>query len=164
MIVTEFWDAYDRNLNKIGLTLIRGKDVPDGVYHIVCDVLVKHEDGTYLLMQRSPEKNFPGMWEATAGGSALKGEIPQECVQRELFEETGLVCNIFSKVGCIISDHNHAIYIEYVCESDWDKSAVILQKGETSDFRWVTLKELKNLKKDELITTRMQKFVKEISS
>ena len=38
-------------------------------------------------MQRDPRKPWGGMWEATAGGSALAGETPLECAARELREE-----------------------------------------------------------------------------
>ena len=86
----EIWDAYDEKLNKIeGMTLVRGEEVPDGVFHLVCEIIVKHADGTYLLMQRDPGKHLGGMWEATAGGSALQGEDPMTCALRELSEETG---------------------------------------------------------------------------
>ena len=71
----ELWDAYNRNFEKIeGVTLIRGEKVPEGVYHLVSEVIVKHTDGEYLLMQRDSRKHFGGMWEATAGGSAVQGE------------------------------------------------------------------------------------------
>ena len=49
----EIWDAYDENFNIIdGMTLVRGEEetIPEGVYHLVVDILVKHKDGTYLLM------------------------------------------------------------------------------------------------------------------
>ncbi len=72
----ELWDAYNSNFEKIeGMTLVREEQdkIPAGVYHLVCEVLVKHVDGTYLLMKRDPTKPlFPNMWEATAGGSALQ--------------------------------------------------------------------------------------------
>ena len=62
----ELWDAYDRELNKLGgVTLVRGEEVPDGMYHLVSEVIVKHTDGEFLLMQRAPTKHFGGMWEAT---------------------------------------------------------------------------------------------------
>ena len=87
----ELWDAYDRNLEKIeGMTLIRGEKIPEGVYHLVCDIIVRHTDGEYLLMQRDSRKHYGGMWEATAGGSALQGENPLDCAIRELREETGI--------------------------------------------------------------------------
>ena len=88
----EIWDAYNSEYEKIeGMTLIRGEEasIPEGVYHLVCHILVEHVDGTFLLMQRDPRKAYPNMWEATAGGSALKGETAEECAYRELREETG---------------------------------------------------------------------------
>ena len=36
----EKWDAYDGHLNKIdGLTLIRGEEIPDGVFHLCCEII-----------------------------------------------------------------------------------------------------------------------------
>lgn len=90
----EKWDAYDKYFNKIADgSLIRGEVIPDGVYHLVGEIIVKHTDGTYLLMQRDYKKQFGGKWELTAGGSALQGESPLECAIRELREETGIVCS-----------------------------------------------------------------------
>lgn len=59
----ELWDAYDKNFNKIGnKALIRGESIPEGIYHLVCDIMVRHTDGSYLLMQRDKRKHFPFMW------------------------------------------------------------------------------------------------------
>ena len=49
-------------LNKIeGKTLIRGQAIPEGMSHLVCDIIVRHTDGTYLLMQRDERKHYGGM-------------------------------------------------------------------------------------------------------
>lgn len=160
----ELWDAYDANFNKIeGKTLVRGGPVPDGVCHLVCDIIVKHTDGTYLLMQRDPRKIYGGMWEATAGGSALAGEMPLECAKRELREETGIISEDLVEVGTVTDEEAHAIYVEFQCVTDWDKEAVTLQEGETVDFRWVSRNELLAMKKDQLITERMQHFIEELN-
>ena len=99
----EKWDAYDGHLNKIdGLTLIRGEEIPDGVFHLCCEIIVKHADGTYLLMQRDIRKHLGGMWEATAGGSALQGEDPLTCAIRELQEETGIVTMELTEIGRVL--------------------------------------------------------------
>ena len=55
-----------------------------------------------------------------------------------------------------------AIYVEFLCVTDWDKEAVTLQKGETVDFRWVSRDELLGMKEDELVTERMQQFLEEL--
>ena len=76
----ECWDAYDRDFKKVqGVTLIRGEKVPENCFHLVCDIIVRHADGSYLVMQRDKRKHLGGMWEATAGGSALQGEDPMAC-------------------------------------------------------------------------------------
>lgn len=161
----ELWDAYDRNLNKIdNLILIRGEKIPDGVFHLVCDIIVRHTDGEYLLMQRDERKHFGGMWEATAGGSALKGETPLECAKRELFEETGICSEKLEEVGRVISDEHKSYYVEFLCETDCDKNSVVLQEGETSAFKWVSKDDLLNMKKSQLVTERMQNFVDELKN
>lgn len=159
----ERWDAYDKNFNKIdGLTLTRGVEIPDGVYHLVCDIIVRHRDGEYLLMQRDSRKHFGGMWEATAGGSAFLGESPLECAKRELFEETGISSEKLIEVGRVVSDEHRSLYVEFLCETDCDKDSVVLQEGETSDYKWVSRDELVNMKMSQLVTQRMQCFVDEL--
>ena len=159
----EVWDAYNKEFEKIeGMTLIRGETIPDGVYHLVSDVIVRHADGTYLLMQRDSRKHFGGMWEATAGGSALTREGPLACAIRELREETGIESEALTEVGRVVNDHNHTLYVEFLCVTDCEKEQVTLQEGETSAFRWVTKDELVSMKKDELVTERMQRFIGEL--
>ncbi len=157
----ELWDAYDVSFKKIkDKTLIRGEKIPQGFYHLVCDVLVKHIDGTYLLMKRDLRKTFGGMWEATAGGSALIGESPLQCAFRELKEETGIIADILTQVG-IVKDKD-TIYVEFLCITDWNKESIVMQDGETIDFKWVSRDELLSMKKDNLITERMQNFLEEL--
>lgn len=160
----EQWDAYDKDFKKIeGMTLIRGEKIPEGVYHLVSDIIVRHIDGTYLLMQRDVRKHFGGMWEATAGGSALRGEDALSCAIRELREETGIDSEDLSEVGRVISDGKRTIYCEFLCVIACEKGRITLQEGETSAFKWVTKYELISMKKDELVTERMQRFIGELS-
>ena len=89
--VPEIWDAYLPNGTLAGCNLVRGEPIPNGLYHLVGEILVRHADSDYLLMQRDPRKpNYGGFFEATAGGSALKGEDAYCCARRELQEETGI--------------------------------------------------------------------------
>lgn len=55
----ELWDAYKDDSTKInGMILERGKSIPRGVYHLVCDIIVRYTDGSYLLMQRDDVLNL----------------------------------------------------------------------------------------------------------
>ena len=159
----EIWDAYDAKLNKLdGVTLIRGKEIPEGMFHLCSEIIVRHKDGTYLIMQRDARKHLGGMWEATAGGSALQGEDPLTCAQRELCEETGISSKDLIEIGRVLHHGHKTYYVDYLCVTDADKNSVVLQEGETSAFKWVTADELRNMSRDELATQRQLNFIEEL--
>lgn len=138
----EIWDLYDRDGNRTGETYERGfgtyKNISEGRYHLVVDILIVHSDGTYLLTKRSDIKDvYPGYWEASAGGSAVSGEEPLEAAKREMFEETGLTADTIELVGTLFKDSSHAMYYSYIAKVSCDKDSVVLQKGETTDYKWV---------------------------
>ena len=114
--MAEFWDAYDKKFNKIeNTTLVRGETIPDGIYHLVSEVIVKHTDGSYLLMQRDLRKHHGGEWEVTAGGSALQGE----------------------------------------------NNSVVLQEGETIDYKWVDKETFEKIDENELAARRTLEAIRE---
>ncbi len=157
----ELWDAYDSRGKQIeGRTLVRGEPIPEGMYHLVCDILVRHADGSYLLMQRDRRKTYGGMWEATAGGSALRGEDTLTCAKRELLEETGINADGLTELGRVVRDNT--IYVEYSCVTDCPKDSIVLQEGETIAYRWVGREELLGMKRTELLIERVQGFIPEL--
>lgn len=157
----EIWDAYNRDFTRIpGETLVRGEGIPEGQFHLVVDIAVKHIDGTYLLMQRDFKKLHGGLWEFTAGGSALKGEEPLEAAKRELLEETSITGEL-KEIGRVVQDENRSIYAVYFCETDIDKKSITLQKGETIDYKWISKQELYSFDEKELASLRVLKLVKE---
>lgn len=140
----EIWDLYTADGQRTGRTIARGEKRPGGLYHLVCEVLVRHTDGSYLLMRRSPEKKiYPGCWEATAGGSALAGEDAFVCARRELREETGIERAAFTPMGVLVSDLTSSIYHSYLAVTDCPKDSIRLQSGETVDYRWVSEAEFR---------------------
>ncbi|MCD8089192.1 MAG: NUDIX domain-containing protein [Clostridiales bacterium] len=139
----EIWDGYYKDGTLAGVDLVRGEKIPEGLYHIACEALVWHTDGSFLLMQRDLNKEtYPGFYEASAGGSALKGETPLECIKREIFEETGIKTDDITEAGHGTTPGSRCIHYSYVCRTDCDKTAVRLQKGETISYKWISLQEL----------------------
>ena len=136
----EIWDAYLPDGTLAGCDLVRGERIPEGLCHLVSEILVRHTDGDYLLMQRDPRKpNYGGYFEATAGGSALKGEDAHICARRELREETGIEPGELTKIGRFVS--SDTIYESFLCVTDCEKDTVKLQEGETVSYQWVSERE-----------------------
>jgi len=158
--MAELWDGRNRDGSLSGVTLVRGAAIPAGQYHMVCETLIRHADGEILLMQRDPRKEaYPGYWEAGAGGSALQGEDADACIRREVREETGIGRGTFTELGRFVRDETQSIFVSYVCVTDWDKTAVALQEGETVAFRWVSEAQFRDfLRSDKVIDTQLVRY------
>ena len=160
----ELWDLYDRDGKKTGEVWERrrGKnnEIPEGRYHLVSDILVKHVDGTFLLVKRDPEKDlYPGYWEASAGGSGLQGEGPLVCAKRELFEETGIKADKFQLISKTFRDKSRCLIYSYLTVVNCKKDAIVLQEGESVDYKWVDATGLiKYSESDKAIKSGVERF------
>ena len=156
----ELWDGYLADGTLANCDLVRGEPIPQGLYHLVCEILVRHMDGEYLLMRRDPRKpNFGGYYEATAGGSALKGEDKLTCAKRELLEETGISTMDLMEIGRYIS--HDTIYYNYLCVTDCEKTSVSLQEGETVSYKWVSENDfIAFVNSDEMIDIQKERYHK----
>ena len=141
--MSEYWDLLDDDRRFTGETLRRGEPLPPGRFHTIIGVWTIHDRlSRILLTKRHPDKLiWPDQWENT-GGSILAGE--ESCVgaAREVREETGMDC------ACADLIHIQTIRIPtafvdcYIYHTTIDPDAIVLQDGETVDWRWVTLEEL----------------------
>lgn len=154
----EIWDGLDKDGNLAGVDLVRGEKIPEGLFHLVCEVLVQHKDGDFLFMKRDLNKpTNPGKYEATAGGSALKGEDKLTCVKRELLEETGIKADNFEHIGRVV--HGKCIFEYFYTKTDCDKKSVTLQKNETIGYKWVTEKEfVEFINSDKIIRNQIERY------
>jgi len=133
----EIWDGYNEQEELLEIDLIRGEEIPEGVFHLAASVIIKHVDGSYLLMQRDFSKSFPGFFEATASGAVLKGETPSIAAIREAKEETGVVIGIPILLNKMIIRRHQLILYFYLAETECAKTSVKLQQGETIAYKWV---------------------------
>ncbi len=127
--------AYRKDGSLAGHDLERENSIPTGLFHIVSEVLVKHADGTYSRTQCDRNKpNYPGLFEASAGGSGLKGENPYQGAVRELREETGIYPDDFTLIGAQ-SNLKDTCYVGFLCITDCRKDSILLQENETISYR-----------------------------
>ena len=63
---------------------------------------VLRREGKILVMRRAPFLSWAGSWEFP-GGKLEHGETPQQCLERELFEEL----NIRARAGAFLAENRH---------------------------------------------------------
>lgn len=142
----EYWDLFNLEGSLIESNHVRGEAILDGLYHHVVSILVQHQDGSILIMQRDFEKElFPGKYEASAGGSILAGETVAAGAKRELLEETGIEARELIKVDNRIDTQYHVFYTDYYTKVTTSKEQVKLQPGETIDYQWVSVENFLQL-------------------
>ena len=158
----EIWDLYDEQGQKTGeiWERSRAREIPEGRYHIVCDILIRHQDGEFLLTLRDPEKDiYPGCLEASAGGSALSGETPEQAARREMLEETGLTADRLELIGTTVRPHSHSVIYAYLAIVNCEKDSVQLQPGETVDYQWVdVLTFLRLIRKEPVLKVQYPRY------
>ncbi len=160
----ELWDACDKEGTPLGFDLVRGEPVPEGVYHLVAEVLSVTNDGRVLLTKRHPDKAWGGYWEYTAGG-VVKGETPVQGALRELREETGIAASpqdlrpvyVDARPGI---DGLNTIYHSFVTFFDPAEQTVRLQEGETTACRLLPYEDFKRfLLTDECVEPVRRRFL-----
>ncbi len=161
-MASEIWDLYDLEGRKTGETWERSRaaEIPEGRVHIVCDILIRHRDGQFLLTRRAPDKEpYPGCLEASAGGSALAGETPEEGARREMKEETGLEAETLEQISVTHRTGSKSVIYAYLAVVDCAKDAVVLQEGETVDYMWVDYPTLmKLIAEDEVLQVQYPRY------
>lgn len=139
----ESFDLYDVNRNKSGRTLERGNKVPDGYYRLVVHVCIFGSDGRMLIQRRLPDKKgWSGMWDITAGGSALAGDNSQQAASRELLEEVGIDYSLEGKRPAMTIYFDGGFNDIYTINMDVDIDKLTLQPTEVAEVRWATEEEI----------------------
>ena len=141
--MSESFDLYDINRNRTGKVLERGNKVPEGYYRLVVHVCVFDKDGRMLIQKRQPFKSgWSGMWDVTAGGSALAGDTSQQAASRELKEEVGIECDLTDVRPAMTIYFDGGFNDIYTINMDVDIDSLQLQESEVEQVKWATEEEI----------------------
>lgn len=163
--MAEYWNAYTQDGQMTTTILKRGEEIPKGLFHLVVECIIIHEDSSVLFTKRDKSKpSYPNYYEASAGGSALFDETAKDAIIREVCEET----NIQLKEDELFHHHHfvdekdQCIFELYWAKVAVDKNAITLQEGETSDFIWVPLPALPHFLEEQLVIPRQKQYLEKL--
>lgn len=110
--------------------------------HKIIGVAVIWNDQKQILIdRRRPEGAMGGLWEFP-GGKIEPGETIQECIQREISEELGIVIEVGEHL--ITIDHSYTNLRVTLTVHHCRHLTGIPQPLESDEIRWVTLEELEH--------------------
>ena len=102
-------------------------------------------NGSYLMLHRIKKKNDlnKNKW-IGIGGKFEEGESPEDCLRREVFEETGLTLDSWRYCGIVtfVSDQYPTEYMHLFTVTDWTGVEKECDEGELA---WIEKKRLLEL-------------------
>ncbi len=102
-------------------------------------------DGKYLMLHRTKKKNDENRdkW-IGVGGKFEIGESPEDCMRREILEETGLTVTKFAYRGIVtfVSDEYGTEYMHLFTVTDWTGTQKECDEGELA---WIDRQALFDL-------------------
>ncbi|MBQ9759863.1 MAG: 8-oxo-dGTP diphosphatase [Clostridia bacterium] len=102
-------------------------------------------DGKYLMLHRVKKKNDVNHDKRIGvGGHFEDGESPEDCMLREVLEETGLTVTQFQYRGIVtfVSDRDPCEYMHLFTCSDWTGD---LRECDEGNLEWIDKKQLLDL-------------------
>jgi len=152
MAKEEFFDvlnSFGEYTNKIAS---RNECHEKGLWHkAVVVFVVSNDNKRVLLQQRSAlKKLWPNLWDITAGGHVLAGELGHQAVLRETKEELGikLKSGDLEFIGATTSENIKGDIINrhyneyYIAHEDIDTKTLSLQEEEVQAIKWFDKEEI----------------------
>ncbi|MDY2982603.1 MAG: NUDIX domain-containing protein [Eubacteriales bacterium] len=133
----ELWDLYTFDRRKTGETMTRGQRQPEGRFRQTVHVCLFNKAGEMLIQRRQPfMKGWPGLWDFTAGGSALAGKSSQEAAGRELLEELGVDISFAGIRPALSLPFGKGFDDIFTREQELELAALRLQPEEVEAVQW----------------------------
>jgi 8-oxo-dGTP diphosphatase len=138
----------------------------EGRFIIGIGAIIEHkETGKILLLRRSPKSDyFPNIWD-DVGGRMRQFERPEETLQREIVEETGITEIIIIKPlnvshyfrGKKLAD-KEMIVITYWCKTADEK---VRLSHEHDSFKWLSPDTALSFVEDPTLKKNITRFIEE---
>lgn len=139
----EKWDVYDKDRNKIKLTVSSKKNLNKDQYRLVAHLCIFNSKNQLLIQKRSPNKTlYPNLWDLTVSGSVLANETSREAMERELFEELGITLSLKEVRVSMAFNFDEGFDDIFITNADIDLSSIKMEAEEVIDVSWASQNEI----------------------
>lgn len=139
----EVIDIYDNQKRITGKTICRTEFFEkNNLLRSIIHVCIFNSKNELLIQQRAEsKKSGAGMWDFSASGQVLSGEVSQQGAMREVKEELGIDI-IISEAPVITKIFFNSYNDYYIVRKDIDIQELKFQKSEVQNARWASRKEV----------------------
>jgi len=154
----------DKNDNPIG-KCTKEEAFTKGYYRRIARILIMNSKGQVLITKRS-DKQFHGggKWDQSAAGHVKPGETYEHAAHRELEEELSIKNINLELIGTFFTknytEHHKSLAFSQVFLG-YSDSDIKFDWNEISDYKWLTINELKEMIENEVF---VHSFTKTIQS
>lgn len=150
--MTEFFDVLKETGEYSNEVASRKECHKKGLWHKAAVVFIINKDNSKVLLQKrsATKRLWPNLWDVTAGGHVLTGELGYQAIIRETKEEIGIDIQKqdLEFIGATISENikgdiiNRHFNEYYVVHMDIDEKELKLQTEEVQDIKWIDKDEV----------------------
>lgn len=109
------------------------------IHSVLCEIV---KNGRVLLQKKSDELFGGGRWNGV-GGKLKEGESPENCVIREVFEETGLKLSNPIKIGVLYFYYGNRFQVDWVAHIfSADSFSGIINPSPEGALHWFKIEEI----------------------
>ena len=105
------------------------------------------ERGRLLVLRRAARMSYRAEHWDLPGGHLALGESIEECLAREIAEETGLAIEIERGLGLYKTPSEPYVQALFACRRAQGRGEIVLRPDEHIESRWVTLAELERMER-----------------
>lgn len=139
----ELWDIYDKDRNFTGKVISKGTPLEENEYRLTVRAAIFNDEGEMLIQKRQSNKaKYPNLWDVSVAGNAVHGEISEETIERELFEELGLKYNFSNERPMLTIHREHGFTDFYILKLNIDINSLKIQHEELQSVTWANKQEI----------------------
>lgn len=141
-------DIYDKYRNLTGRKMLKNQysDLRENEFTLFTYLAIFNEDNEMLIQKRHHELDrSPNLWDITASGHALSGEVSNEAIERKLLEELGYEYSFEDERPYFTVNGNKSYGDVYIINEDVDINNLRLNYNKVQNVTWANKEEILQL-------------------